>query len=151
MSTSQNAGSGSTVDTDAGASGSSPSSFDLSTGAMIAIIVVVVVVVVFGVVSTVLYVLAKRRQWDIRQSMSRFSRRVTGRPDKVEDVRDNRKAEARKSKREGIRLESQTRDAKPKVQSQKEHKPNLVVQVRDLEKGLPITPGKKGWKGNSFS
>ncbi|KAI7333596.1 hypothetical protein KC340_g2787, partial [Hortaea werneckii] len=70
-------GSGSEIDSDAGASGSS-SSFSLSRGGMIAVIVVVAVVAVFGVASTTLFILAKRRQWHVRARLSRASRRLTG-------------------------------------------------------------------------
>ncbi|KAI7285589.1 hypothetical protein KC345_g1594, partial [Hortaea werneckii] len=72
-----NAGSGSEIDSDAGASGSS-SSFSLSRGGMIAVIVVVAVVAVFGIASTTLFILAKRRQWHVRARLSRASRRLTG-------------------------------------------------------------------------
>ncbi|RMX83330.1 hypothetical protein D0869_05387 [Hortaea werneckii] len=70
-------GSGSEIDSDAGASGSS-SSFSLSRGGMIAVIVVVAVVAVFGIASTTLFILAKRRQWNVRARLSRASRRLTG-------------------------------------------------------------------------
>ncbi|KAI7090255.1 hypothetical protein KC356_g1713 [Hortaea werneckii] len=72
-----NAGSGSDIDSDAGASGSS-SSFSLSRGGMIAVIVVVAVVAIFGIASTTLFILAKRRQWNVRARLSRASRRLTG-------------------------------------------------------------------------
>ncbi|GAB1738159.1 hypothetical protein NU219Hw_g2690t1 [Hortaea werneckii] len=70
-------GSGSEIDSDAGASGSS-SSFSLSRGGMIAVIVVVAVVAIFGIASTTLFILAKRRQWNVRARLSRASRRLTG-------------------------------------------------------------------------
>ncbi|KAI7157930.1 hypothetical protein KC349_g5253 [Hortaea werneckii] len=70
-------GSGAEIDSDAGASGSS-SSFSLSRGGMIAVIVVVAVVAVFGIASTTLFILAKRRQWNVRARLSRASRRLTG-------------------------------------------------------------------------
>ncbi|RMY31103.1 hypothetical protein D0866_07526 [Hortaea werneckii] len=70
-------GSGSEIDSNAGASGSS-SSFSLSRGGMIAVIVVVALVAVFGIASTTLFILAKRRQWNVRARLSRASRRLTG-------------------------------------------------------------------------
>ncbi|KAF2764250.1 hypothetical protein EJ03DRAFT_378780 [Teratosphaeria nubilosa] len=70
-------GSGSTVDTDAGASGSGGSGGSIGKGGLIAIIVVVVVVAIFGITSTILFVLAKRRQWNVRASIARASRRLT--------------------------------------------------------------------------
>ncbi|EMC99583.1 hypothetical protein BAUCODRAFT_342265 [Baudoinia panamericana UAMH 10762] len=66
---------GATVDTDGGASGSGQS-FGISQGGMIAIIVVVVIVAVFGIASTILFVLAKRRQWNIRASIARAAERL---------------------------------------------------------------------------
>ncbi|KAK0248509.1 hypothetical protein LTS09_016330 [Friedmanniomyces endolithicus] len=71
-------GSGAAVNTDAGASGSG-SSFSISKGGLAAIIVVVVIVALLGIASTILFVVAKRRQWDIRASIRRASRRITGR------------------------------------------------------------------------
>lgn len=85
-----------TVDTDAGASGSDNAAFNISKGGIIAIAVVCSFVVIFGsrligwsyglvanvgnvVASTVLFVIAKRRQISIRASIARASRRVTGR------------------------------------------------------------------------
>lgn len=67
------------VDSAGGASGNDSGSFSLSKGGLIAIIVIVVGVAVFGIASIVLFVLAKRRQWNVRASIKRASRRLTGR------------------------------------------------------------------------
>jgi len=63
----------------AGASGGSPGSFDLSVGALIAIGVIVGIVVIVAIASSVLFYLAKKRQWAIRDSIraSFRSRRLT--------------------------------------------------------------------------
>ncbi|OQO04002.1 hypothetical protein B0A48_10645 [Cryoendolithus antarcticus] len=65
---------------DLGASGSDGgNSFSLSKGAIAGIIVVVVLVALFGIASTILFVIAKRRSWTIRETLRRGSRRLTGR------------------------------------------------------------------------
>jgi len=65
-----------TGDSDAGASGDSHGGVTLSNGAMAAIIVVVVVVCVFGIVSSVLFYLAKKRSWEVRKTIRKSARRV---------------------------------------------------------------------------
>lgn len=105
----------------AGASGSSSGAFSLSKGALAAIITVVVVVVVGGIASVTLFYLAKKRQWDVRQSFRRASRRLTGRPD-VSKVN-------RQTRRTGVRMASPP--------------PTAKNMLRDLEKGTPAG-GEKG-------
>ncbi|CAK3997115.1 Hypothetical predicted protein [Lecanosticta acicola] len=73
--TSTSPGGGSAVNSDAGASGGT-AGFTLSTGGLVAIIIVVVAGVIFGVTTTALFVIAKRRQWTMRQTMRRASRKV---------------------------------------------------------------------------
>lgn len=68
--------SGGSVDSDAGASGSSPGAFQLSHNAMIAIIIVVVVVAVMGISSAGLFYMAKKREWKIRENLRRSAKRV---------------------------------------------------------------------------
>ncbi|CBX96296.1 hypothetical protein LEMA_P112150.1 [Plenodomus lingam JN3] len=108
---------------DAGAAGSAKAAFSLSGGAMAAIVVVAVVVVVGGIASAVLWWLAKKRQWDVRQSIRRASRRLTGRtpPDNPKQTRENR--------RTGIRLNSPP-------PGKKSNKPRMD---QDVEKGLPLS------------
>jgi len=68
-----------------------------------------------AVASATLFYLAKKRQWDVRQSFRRASRRLTGRPD-VSKVN-------RQTRRTGVRMASPPPPAK-----------NML---RDLEKGTP--------------
>ncbi|KAI4764761.1 hypothetical protein E4T52_03229 [Aureobasidium sp. EXF-3400] len=67
------------ADNAAGASGGDSGSFKLSKGGFAAIISVVSVGVGLGIIFLVLFVVAKRRQWKVRQSIARASRRITGR------------------------------------------------------------------------
>ena len=68
----------STPDPDvAGAAGPEKSGINLSRGSIIAIGVVVGVVVILGLTSAVLFYVAKKRQWEVRKSLRRSTRRVT--------------------------------------------------------------------------
>ncbi|KAG9949512.1 hypothetical protein KCU85_g4132, partial [Aureobasidium melanogenum] len=67
------------ADNAAGASGGDSGSFQLSKGAFAAIISVVSIGVGLGIIFLVLFVIARRRQWKIRESIVRASRRITGR------------------------------------------------------------------------
>ncbi|GAB7362610.1 hypothetical protein MBLNU230_g2922t1 [Neophaeotheca triangularis] len=149
------------IDVDAGASGGDSSSYDLSTGGMIAIIIVVVAVAVFGIASTVLFFLAKRRQWNVRASVARFSRRITGRTPTTSKFPNDAR-----SRRTGIMLESprrpQTRRGETggvKAVYPPGHKQPVAVNVNDVEKGQGRNPSDSGseattWKqrlmGNSW-
>ncbi|GIZ39881.1 hypothetical protein CKM354_000324600 [Cercospora kikuchii] len=128
-------GSASNIDADAGASGSQSGSFNLSKGGLIAIIVVVAFVAIIGVASTVLWVLAKRRQWNVRQSIKRASRRLTGRAGR-EGTRE------RQSKRIGMQMSSNM---------ERGHKRGMVVQVNDTGKESRSTsqpdPNQSDMKG----
>ncbi|KAF2009583.1 hypothetical protein BU24DRAFT_380079 [Aaosphaeria arxii CBS 175.79] len=126
---------------EAGAEGASKGAFNISKGGLIAIIVVAVLVAVAGGASAVLFWLAKKRQWDVRQSLRRASRRLTGRGD----------VPKRPNRRTGVRL-----DSPPPSKANR--------SPRDIEKGLPAssqqgrttttitsqfdveTPTSKGWK-----
>ncbi|KAH7381293.1 hypothetical protein DE146DRAFT_760730 [Phaeosphaeria sp. MPI-PUGE-AT-0046c] len=103
---------------DAGAAGTQKGAFNLSKGALAAIIVVAVIVVLGGIGSATLWWLAKKRQWDVRQSIRRASRRFTGRG-------KTDKTQSRQNRRTGIRLNSPPpgKSSKPR-------------QEHDLEKGL---------------
>ncbi|KAF2259484.1 hypothetical protein CC78DRAFT_548258 [Lojkania enalia] len=107
---------------DAGAAGTSKGAFTLSSGGLAAIITVAVVVAVLGIASAVLFWLAKKRQWDVRQSLRRASRRLTGRSTSDAAVK-------RQNRRTGVRLNSP-----PAPNSRRE---------RDVEKGLPVS-GQQG-------
>ncbi|KAF1912109.1 hypothetical protein BDU57DRAFT_523474 [Ampelomyces quisqualis] len=106
---------------DAGAEGSQKGAFNLSKGALAAIIVVAVIVVIGGIGSATLWWLAKKRQWDVRQSIRRASRRFTGRGNT--DGKQNRQ-----NRRTGVRLNSPPPG-----------KNNRSRQDYDLEKGLPMS------------
>ena len=132
-----NGGSDSPQDpSDAGAAGTQKGAFSLSGGAIAAIIVVAVVVVLGSstfiasplkctkannhvVASGVLWWLAKKRQWDVRASIRRASRRFTGRA-----AVDNK--QTRSNRRTGIRL-----DSPPPGKN--------ANKMRDIEKGLPLS------------
>ncbi|QSZ36145.1 hypothetical protein DSL72_007270 [Monilinia vaccinii-corymbosi] len=70
------ASSGSGPDSDAGASGTSNGSVQLSNGAMIAIIVAVIGVCLFGIISATLFYLAKKRSWEVRKKLRASARKV---------------------------------------------------------------------------
>ncbi|KAI0968196.1 hypothetical protein F4678DRAFT_205932 [Xylaria arbuscula] len=67
---------GGAVNNAAGAAGSTPGAAQLSHGALIAIIVVVAVVVVGGISTAILFYLAKKREWKVRESIRRSARKV---------------------------------------------------------------------------
>ncbi|ROT36268.1 hypothetical protein SODALDRAFT_335344 [Sodiomyces alkalinus F11] len=64
------------VDSEAGASGSSPGAVNLSEDAIIAIIVVVSVFAVLGIGMAVLFYVAKKREWKIRENIRKSARKV---------------------------------------------------------------------------
>ncbi|RYP01269.1 hypothetical protein DL763_000241 [Monosporascus cannonballus] len=70
------ANAGGQVNDDAGAAGSSPGAAQISQGALIAIIIVVSVVGVLGVSTAVLFYLAKKREWKVRENLRRSARKV---------------------------------------------------------------------------
>ncbi|KAI0129548.1 hypothetical protein BJ170DRAFT_278079 [Xylariales sp. AK1849] len=70
------ANSGGSVDNDAGASGGTSGAVELSHGGMVAIIIVVVIVALGGIASAVLFYLAKKKEWKIRESIRRSARKV---------------------------------------------------------------------------
>ncbi|EME50360.1 hypothetical protein DOTSEDRAFT_77383 [Dothistroma septosporum NZE10] len=108
--------------TDAGASGSG-SSFNLSTGGLVAIIIVVVAVVAFGVATTTLWVIAKRRQWTMKQTLKRASKRLTGRGGPRQDARDA--ADERRRRRTGVQMTSR--------EEQRGAKRGMVIEIKDQE------------------
>lgn len=102
-------------DSNAGASGDDTGAITLSKGGIAAIIAVVVVVAVLGgqylcsstcrlrlrfltsstVASVVLYFVAKRRQWKVRESIRRASRRLTGRSGPTKSQRQSKRTPVR--------------------------------------------------------
>ncbi|KAL2392312.1 hypothetical protein ABEF95_002707 [Exophiala dermatitidis] len=69
-------GSDSQSSTNAGAAGPDTGAVNLSRGATVAIAVVVSIVVVLGITLTVLYFLAKKRHWKVKEGLRRSARRV---------------------------------------------------------------------------
>ncbi|KAK3682579.1 hypothetical protein B0T22DRAFT_288730 [Podospora appendiculata] len=70
-------GAGSSSDgTTEGASGSSSGNVEISRGGLIAIIVVVSFVAVFGIASAVLFFLAKKHEWKVRETIRKSARKV---------------------------------------------------------------------------
>ncbi|KAK0249222.1 hypothetical protein LTS09_015589 [Friedmanniomyces endolithicus] len=130
---SSGSGSGAAVNTDAGASGSG-SSFSISKGGLAAIIVVVVIVALFGIASTILFVVAKRRQWNIRASIRRASRRITGRRGAPPTPRKPGANNRRTAVNAG-RLASPRVDGRPAKHVGHTARPGAGVAARDLEKG----------------
>jgi len=84
-------GVGSTVNAGAaaGADGADKGAFSLSTGAIIGIAVGIALVVIGIGAMWALWYLAKKRQWDVRQSIRRASRRLTGRKVEPKTPRKN--------------------------------------------------------------
>lgn len=113
---------------DAGAAGASKGAFNISKGGLAAIIVVASIVAIIGIGSAVLFWLAKKRQWDVRQSFRRASRRLTGRS--TADLPNTK----RQNRRTGVRLEDPPR-RKPRP-----------AQERDVEKALESGQGKNTTK-----
>ena len=84
------------------------------------------------VASTILFVVAKRRQWKIRESIRRMSRRLTRRDPGPKTPRGA--ALDRQSKRSGVRMASPPRPAASKG-ALPGHKQGLVANEKDVEKG----------------
>ncbi|EME89382.1 uncharacterized protein MYCFIDRAFT_181527 [Pseudocercospora fijiensis CIRAD86] len=124
--------SGNTVDTDAGASGSQSGGFTLSRGGLIAICIIVAIVALFGIVTLSLFIVAKRRQWTMRQTLKRASRRLTGRGAQ----RATATATDRQSRRGGMQMTAQP--------SRQGHKRGLVIGVNEVEKAGETKPRRAG-------
>lgn len=147
---------GGQVDTAGGASGSDAAAFRLSKGGLAAILIVVILVSLFGskcdaphrkdalichtVTSIVLFIVAKRRQWTMRQTLTRVSRRLTGRFGQPKTPQ-TASAVNRSSRRTGIRMGSPPRPGVKAVYPPG-HKRGLVVDVKDPEKGPQPLDGK---------
>lgn len=149
--------SGGGIDTEEGASGSDAAAFRLSKGGLAAILIVVILVSLFGskyddpcasrlvlthhtVASIVLFIVAKRRQWTMRQTLTRASRRVTGRFTQPKTPQ-TASAANRRSRRTGIRMGSPPRPGVKAVYPPG-HKRGLVVDVKDPEKGPQPLDGR---------
>ncbi|TID13231.1 hypothetical protein E2P81_ATG10084 [Venturia nashicola] len=74
----------------AGADGSNQGAFSLSTGAIIGISVAIGLVIVAIATMWALWYLAKKRQWNVRESIRRASRRITGRKVPPKSAQENK-------------------------------------------------------------
>jgi len=128
------------IDTESGASGSDAAAFRLSKGGLAAILIIVILVSLFGIASIVLFIVAKRRQWTMRQTLTRASRRLTGRFTRPQTPH-TASAANRRSRRTGIRMGSPPRPGVKAVYPPG-HKRGLVVDVKDPEKGPQPLDGK---------
>ncbi|EON69295.1 hypothetical protein W97_08455 [Coniosporium apollinis CBS 100218] len=147
-------GLGSSSSNEAGAAGKDTGAFSISKGGIAAIIAVVVIVAVFGIASVVLFYLAKKRQWEVRKSISRFSRRLTGRTDAARANRQSRRTGVRMASPPGAARNHRERDLE---------KGKASVAVTDKgrvphDKGKNVmssfsieTPVVKSWKNKLFS
>ncbi|KAB5583151.1 hypothetical protein GE09DRAFT_292249 [Coniochaeta sp. 2T2.1] len=121
-----NTGSGSAEDGNAaGASGSSSGGgMNISHGAMVAIIVVVVVVALVGIASSILFYLAKKREWKVRETIRKSTRKVVAAltPRRSEFPRSVKERTGGRSKGGRVRL-----DDVP---------PTPRLKAEDLEKGF---------------
>lgn len=111
------------VDDAAGAAGSSPGAAQLSHGALIAIIVVVAFAVVLGISTAVLFYLAKKKEWKVRESIRRSAKKVvTALTPRRSEFPRSVKESSGKSSRGRVRL-----DDVP---------PTPRLRPEDVEKGL---------------
>ncbi|KAJ4418070.1 hypothetical protein N0V82_005824 [Gnomoniopsis sp. IMI 355080] len=70
------ANSAGTVNSEAGAGGSTNNTFEVSTGGMVAIIIVVALVVVMAIATATLFYIAKKREWKVRETIRKSARKV---------------------------------------------------------------------------
>ncbi|KAI0601147.1 hypothetical protein F4775DRAFT_480963 [Biscogniauxia sp. FL1348] len=117
------ANSGGAVDDAAGASGSSPGAVQISHNAIIAIIIVVAVVSVLGISMAVLFYLAKKREWKVRENIRRSARKV------VTALTPRRSEFPRSAK------ESSSRTSRGRVRLD-DIPPTPRLRPEDIEKGL---------------
>ncbi|KAI9890978.1 MAG: hypothetical protein M1814_003479 [Vezdaea aestivalis] len=147
--TPENGGNGTTPDTApsptptgpgdaiAGASGAG-GGINISKGGLAAIIVVVVVVALIGIVSAVLFFVAKKRSWEVRKSIRRTARRFTSRQSSIPTRSSPQKDSSKK--------QPATNGTKQGTSSR--------AKVVDIEKGSPETKssfekepaGPKSWR-----
>ncbi|KAK3303521.1 uncharacterized protein B0T15DRAFT_496068 [Chaetomium strumarium] len=113
----------------AGASGTSTGGMVLSSGALAAIIVVVVLVALVGIASMVLFWVAKKREWTVKETLRRSARKVV-------TALTPRRSEFPKSVKESSGRGGRSRlDDVPPT-------PRIKPEYLDLEKGLE-KPKKK--------
>ncbi|KAM7207486.1 hypothetical protein V8F20_002172 [Naviculisporaceae sp. PSN 640] len=123
--------------TAAGASGSSSNGIVISRGGLIAIIIVVVLVALVGILSAVLFYIAKKREWTMRETIRKSARKVvtaltprrTEFPKSVKDFNPSGTGSRSGSKSRGNK--SSLDEVPPTPRIKPEH------FVLDLEKGSP--------------
>ncbi|KAH6894258.1 hypothetical protein B0T10DRAFT_246254 [Thelonectria olida] len=115
---------------DEGASGdSSGNSVTLSTGGMIAIIVVLVLVIILGTSTATLFMIAKKREWTMRETIRKSARKVV-------TALTPRRSEFPSSVKESRRAKFNDVPPTPRVRPE------------DMEKGLAKAEAKRmeqGW------
>ncbi|KAI1208106.1 uncharacterized protein F4807DRAFT_153696 [Annulohypoxylon truncatum] len=124
--------SGGSIDNSAGASGSSPGVVQISHGAIVAIIVVVAVVCVLGISTAVLFYLAKKREWKVRESIRRSARKVV-------TALTPRRSEFPKSVKDSSRGRVRLDDVPPTPR----------LRPEDVEKGLAQSSTRQSPEGRS--
>ncbi|KAK4190937.1 hypothetical protein QBC35DRAFT_43960 [Podospora australis] len=129
----------------AGASGTSTGGVTISKGALIAIVVVVVFVALFGIASSVLFFVAKKREWTVKETIRRSARKVVTvltprRSEFPRSVKESVGGGSGGSRGKGMRLD----DVPPTPRIAPEH-------LKDLEKGGPGPFKKSGGKKLNFS
>ncbi|KAJ4293730.1 hypothetical protein N0V88_005238 [Collariella sp. IMI 366227] len=122
---------------DAGASGTSTGGVNLSHGALVAIIVVVVAVALFGIATSTLFLVAKKREWTVKETLRRSAKKVV-------DVLTPRRAEFPRSAKESVGGGMGGR--RGRFDDDVPPTPRFKPEYLDLEKGM----GKKV-KGMGFS
>ncbi|KAK1771808.1 hypothetical protein QBC33DRAFT_565954 [Phialemonium atrogriseum] len=115
---------------DAGASGHSTGGFAISRGAMVAIIVVVCVVGVIGICSSILFFVAKKREWKVRERIRKSARKVV-------TALTPRRSEFPRSVKESSGRGRGGRERLDDVP------PTPRIKPDDLEKGLGMTDKKR--------
>ncbi|KAK4666123.1 hypothetical protein QC763_406690 [Podospora pseudopauciseta] len=121
----------------AGASGTSSGGITISRGALVAIIVVVVVVALAGIASSVLFYVAKKREWTVKETIRRSARKVV-------TALTPRRSEFPRSVKEG----GGSRNGRVKLDDVPPTPRLTPERLEDLEKGLE---GKKKNKKSNFS
>ncbi|KAI2628644.1 hypothetical protein GGR54DRAFT_354967 [Hypoxylon sp. NC1633] len=124
--------SGGSIDDSAGASGSSPGAVQISHGAIVAIIVVVAVVCVLGISTAVLFFVAKKREWKVREGIRRSARKVVA---ALTPRRSEFPKSVKDSSRGHVRLD--------------EVPPTPKLRPEDVEKGLAQSSIRQGSEGRS--
>ncbi|KAK3384530.1 hypothetical protein B0T24DRAFT_646418 [Lasiosphaeria ovina] len=113
----------------AGASGASTGGFELSRGGLAAIIVVVSIVAILGIAMTILFYIAKKREWTLRETIRRSAKKVV-------TVLTPRRSEFPRSVKESVGRGGRVKlDEVPPT-------PRIKPEQLDLEKGAD-KPDKK--------